>query len=233
MSIIYIETNLIGQGEYEFIQTWVEGSINVDEHILTENHDDRMYAAMTNLGYACKWFADKNIMRGDVCITTDTDGRDQKHSGEHDDLYKAIRSQKDYSDNRAKYALIYGRYVGYLDRIRELANTYEIGFTQNETAVVIERPKELELDRDNPYLIHNQNWTRQNIIQIKLSGNRTIVKCKACQASIEVEQTDKFVPIRLTDKKGYTVLIKSNKHLVRNFQEIHLGQHLNYEKAKN
>jgi len=236
MPVIHITTELIGLNEYEFTQTWVAGEINVDERIFIETHEDRMFAAMTNLGYACKWFADKNFTRGDICIVTDTDGQDQRYSGEHNDLYKAIWSQKDYQDNRVKYSIIYGRYAKYLDRIRELANIYEIGFTQNNAAFTDNNTKVKEyigIDSDSPYLIKNRKWTRQNIISIRLDGAFNIVQCNACQALERYNQTDNFVPFRVRDAKGRQAVITSNKHLVKNFQEIHLGLHINNETAKN
>lgn len=231
MPIIHIETNLIRPQEYQFTQTWVTGEMNVDERIFTESHDDRMFAAMTNLGYACKWYADKNFTRGDICIVTDTDGKDKRYNGEHDDLFKAIRSQREYQENRAKYQLIYGRYVGFLDRIRELANAYEINFTQNNTPLVeIQKGAEFTqiVDRNNPYLIANKKWTRQNIIRVSMKGNRNTVTCNACQKSIQYNITDNFAPLRISDGKR-TTLAKNNKQLVKNFQEVHLGQHLNNE----
>lgn len=228
MSVIHITTELVKPNKYEFIQTWEIGEQNLDERIFQENHEDRMFAAMTNLGYACKWYADKNHSRGDICIITDTDGKDQRYNGEHDDLFKAIRSRHDYQENRIKYSLIYGKYAKYLDRIRELADTYEIGFTQNE--LVTERTEKNEkenLDTDNPYLIQNQKWTRDNIIKISMRGTHNMVGCNACHKSIQYQQSDNFTPVRLQDAKGRKVLIRSNKQLVKNFQEIHLGMHLN------
>lgn len=229
MPTIHIETILIKSQTYEFMQTWVTGDLNVDERIFTETHDDRMFAAMTNLGYACKWYADKNFTRGDICIVTDIDGKDKRYNGEHDDLFKAIRLQREYRENRAKYQLIYGRYVGFLDRIRELANAYEINFTQNDKPLKeIQQGAEFTkvIDRDNPYLIANRKWTRQNIIRVSMKGNRNTVTCNACQKSIQYNITDNFIPFRVFDGHR-TTLVKNNKQLVKNFQEVHLGQHLN------
>ncbi len=234
MPTVHIETNLIARDQYEFIQTWVNGETNADERTFTETHEDRMYAAMTNLGYACKWLTDDNFVRGSVCIVTDKDGQDQRYNGEHDDLFKAIHSQRDYQLNRAKYAILYGRYVKYLDRIRELANAYEIAFTQNaremESGKLKVESEDRPIDRSNPFLIRNRKWTRENILKLSLAGAINTATCMACQASINYEQTDKFTAFRQPDRKGRQVMIRSNKQLVKNFQEIHLGLHLNYEK---
>lgn len=233
MPVIHIETNLIAANEYEFTQTFIVGGENVTERIYTESHEDRMYAAMTNLGYACRWYADENISRGDVCIVSDTDGKDVRYSGEHDDLFEAVYSRSDYQKNRAKYNLIYGRYVKFLDRIRDLADAYEIGFTQNAKpleAIKYEGKEFVQkenINDNNPFLIKNRKWTRLNLIKIDPRGTKNIITCMACQKSISYEQSDNFVPFRTRDSKGRLYLVKSNKHLVQNFQEIHLGQHLN------
>lgn len=243
MPVIHIETNVVAKDEYEFIQTLVVGAMNVEERTFQEPHEDRMYAAMTNLGYACKWYADQNITRGEICIVTDKDGKDQRYAGEHDDLFKAIHSQKDYDHNRAKYALIYGRHVKFLDRIRELANTYETVFTQNANALDDIRCGNVEFTEraqdDSPFLIRNRTWTRENIVRLSLNGTHNKVICMACQKSIQYNQTDNFTPFSQLyyDQKGLrrTVLIKSNKQLVKNFIETHLGMHTNnyVKKAKN
>lgn len=241
MATIHIETNLIAVKEYEFIQTVVVGEINVEERLFQEQHEDRMYAAMTNLGYACRWFADKNESRGSVCIVTDTDGKDKRYSGEHDDLFEAIRSQREYQKNRAKYALIYGKYVKFLDRIRELANSYEIGFTQNDKPVneircgmreFVKADTEYIADySNNPYF--NGAWTRDNIIRLSMSGRHNTVTCNACQRSIQYLQTDEFPTFRhqyLLQGKWRNVTVKNNKQLVKIFQDEHLGLHTDNDK---
>jgi hypothetical protein len=142
MYTIFIETIPTGHKIYEFAQTLTLDNDNLEERFLTENHDDRMIAAMTNLGKAARWLNDKQIERGAICIVSDKDGKDQRYGGEHDDLFQAIHSQSDYERNRMKYALIYGKHVAYLDRIRELANTNGIAFTQSQDVVTVDCPKE-------------------------------------------------------------------------------------------
>lgn len=127
------------------IQTLIVDGRNYDERVRREKHEDRMYAAMTNLGYACRWLVDRGDVRGTVCIQTDTDGKDKRYGGEHNDLFEAIRFRDEYRRNRAKYALIYGRYVGYLDRIRELADSHEIQFTDNSKR--LDDPKAAVIDQ--------------------------------------------------------------------------------------
>lgn len=232
MPVIHIQTDLISSGKYEFTQTWCVGETNADERTFTESHEDRMYAAMTNLGYACKWYGDKNITHGDICIVTDTDGKDQRYNGEHDDLYKAIRSSLDYQHNRAKYALIYGRYVRFLDRIRDLADTFEITFSQNDRSDA-DAPEVKETRAPLPLTKFQKiKWTRENIISLSFIGRENVVKCNACQKKIIFQQTDTFKPFRMfcgKDNKGHDrfAMVRSNKQRVKNFQEIHLGMHLN------
>lgn len=225
MSItIYIETNSIGGNAYEFIQTFNVDNQNVNERIIHENHADRMIAAMTNLGYACKWLTEERVSRGAICILKDQDGKDQKYGGEHDDLFEAVHSQTDYDDNRIKYSLIYGRHVSYLDRIRHLANSYEIAFTQNTE---VQQSRERFNDPNDPLLIVNRHWTRENITKLKLYGDRNVLECVACQKSIAVQQTDNFTGFRETNAKtDRPILIKTNKQLMDNFIELHLRLHI-------
>lgn len=136
MSIIHIETTPVGNNHFELLQTWVSGVENLDERTFTEKHEDRMYAAMTNLGYACRWLNDAHAIRGAVCIVSDKDGKDVRFNGEHDDLFEAVYDRNEYKKNRLKYGLLYGKHLGFLDRIRELADVNEITFTQNNEAAV-------------------------------------------------------------------------------------------------
>lgn len=199
MSVIHIETLPVAKGQYEFIQTWLSQDKCIDERTYTENHADRMIAAMTNLGYACRWFADTQTDRGVIVIVSDTDGKDVRFSGEHNELFKAIHSKIDYLDNRSKYHLIYGRYVGFLDRIRDLADEHEICFTQNSDALEGINDKGAEFVKGNKIPVHGKSdyWTRSNLLKLDLSGTANTVTYNACRKSIRYYQTDQFKTFQL------------------------------------
>lgn len=229
MPLIHIETQPVSVHTFEFIQTWIDDQgVNLDEHTYTEKAESRMYAAMTNLGYACRWLNDALASRGAVCIVSDRDGRDVKFGGEHDDLYNAIHSQNDYQRNRTKYGLIYGKYLSYLDRIRDLANLNEITFTQDATVTLgLNRGREqFALDPNDPNLPRNRGFTRENLLHISMKGNKNIVACRACTAFIEYKQTDEFIPYAaLNATRTRTVRVKSNKQMIAMFLEKHLSLH--------
>lgn len=228
MPVIHIETQPSAANAYEFIQTWIDDhGGNVDERTYNESHSDRMYAAMTNLGYACKWLSDGLAVRGAICIVTDTDGKDVRYSGEHDDLYEAIRSRPDYQKNRIKYGLIYGKYLGYLDRIRELADENEITFTQNADVMlgVVNRGREF-VDTLAPRVANPKYWKRDNLLVLSMKGRHNTVMCRICGKSIMYNQTDEFAPYSVWSDDGKrTKMIKSDKQAVAWFLESHCRIH--------
>lgn len=226
MSIIHIETSLVARGEYEFIQTWVDGYNNLDERVFTEKHEDRMFAAMTNLGYACRWLQDKQVSRGSVCIVSDRDGKDIRYNGEHDTLFEAVAFRSDYQKNRAKYALIYGKYVKFLDRIRELADVNEIAFTQNQEPFNDIKYNAVEVTLSAPVAYSFKGvFTRANLTKLSLAGTKNTLTCRACNKSIIVQTSDAFTPIRPVGNGRMAGLIKSNKQLVKKFLDEHCKIH--------
>lgn len=237
MSTIFIETIPIGNGEFEFTQTLTQAGQNIAERVWIENHSDRMYAAMTNLGHACKWIADDKIDRGAVCIVSDRDGLDKKFGGEHDELYEAIHSKDDFQKNRLSYSIFYGKYVAFLDRIRYLADSNEITFTQNLETLKLcnsETPQPFNTDPDSLHLIVNQNWTRENILKLSLKGDKNIATCRACQASITIQQTENFMAstVKHWDTKRL-MKIGNPKQLLEHFLNTHLHLHGKLKTKKN
>lgn len=228
MPTVHIETQPISANTYDLIQTWVgDGNSNLDERLYTEVHEDRMYAAMTNLGKACRWLVDCKVDRGAVCIVSDQDGKDKRYGGEHDDLFEAIYDPREYQRNRAKYSLIYGKYVSYLDRIRELADVNEIVFSQNATAVIeIARGKEFTAANAAEVVRPGSFYTRDTLLLLNLSGARNMVTCRHCGKSIMYAQTDNFAayPVWSDDGKRRK-LIKNNKQAVAWFLESHCRIH--------
>ena len=230
MSTIFIETIPIGNGEFEFTQTWTSAGVNLHERVWIETHEDRMYAAMTNLGKACKWLEDAKELRASICIVPDRDGRDKKFGGEHDELFEAVHSQADYEKNKIKYSIFYGKYVNFLDRIRHLANANEIAFTQGiETEVQSSKFKVqsfVESNPDDPSLIVNQNWNRDNLLKLSLKGDRNIITCRACQAELIVMQTANFMSSQVKHWETKRVMkITNPKQLIEHFLNTHLYLH--------
>ena len=93
------------------------------------NRATRMQAAIENVGHACRWLIDHRRRRGNVIILSDGEKGNWRYEGEHNALYEAVRSGKDYFRRRADYQAFYGDYVRYLDRIRSYASEYELTFS--------------------------------------------------------------------------------------------------------
>ncbi len=226
-NVIHIETNPINSETFEFIQTWVNGNNNLDERYLTEKHEDRMAAAIVNIGKAARWFVDTDTVRGSICIITDRDGTDERFGGEHDTLFNAIVSRDDYQKNRLKYALLYGSHVSRLDRIRDYADANEISFTQNAKALedVVFHGQELKAN----VLPMNQApgfWNEKNLTKIFLSGARNQIVCQLCGASAMFQQKDSFTAFTVwNEKTNKQNLISSNKAFIKFFLESHLFRH--------
>ncbi len=225
---VHIETIPTGHNSYEFIQTWVSGESNVDERILNEKHDDRMFAAMTNLGKAARWLADEGVDRGSICIVSDRDGKDTRFGGEHDALFEAVHNKPDYIRNRAKYSLLYGSHVRFLDRIRDLADNYEISFTQGRSTVlqeVVFHGK--EISPECPPEHHARNfWNKENLVTLSLDGSQNKIKCNLCGVSSVIQQKDSFTAFSVFSfKTNRTIILKTNKAFLKFFLEEHLHRH--------
>lgn len=227
-AVIHIETNTIGANQFEFIQTWVSGENNLNERYLQEKHDDRMQAAIVNVGKACRWLQDANAVRGSVCITSDKDGRDARYGGEHDALFEAIYNKSEYVRNRAKYNLLYHSHVKHLDRIRELADANEISFTQDRSPFlneVVFHGKELPATVKPEH--HARNfWNEGNLVTLSLAGSQNRIKCNLCGVSSVVQRKDSFTAFSVFSfKSNRTVIIKNNKAFLKFFLNEHLNRH--------
>lgn len=95
--------------------------LEIIEHWQT---DDRLLAAIINLGYACRWFHDTKIYNGFIDIKTDTDGQDHKYSNEHNILYGLINPSDGWQAR--KNASLYQEYQKYLWRIHDLTKANNI-----------------------------------------------------------------------------------------------------------
>lgn len=226
-NVIHIETNPINSNTFELIQTWVNGDKNLDEHYLTEKHEDRMAAAIVNVGKAARWFVDTNTSRGSICIISDKDGKDVRFNGEHDTLFDAIVSRSDYQKHRLKYALIYGNHVARLDRIREYADANEISFTQNAKALndVVFHGRETKANV-LPMRQASSYWNKTNLVKISLNGNRNRITCNLCGGTAMFQQKDSFTAFTAWfEKTGKDRQINTNKAFIAFFLETHLWRH--------
>ncbi len=225
---IHIETNPINSSQFELIQTWVTDDKNLDERYYLEKHDDRMAAAIVNVGKAARWFVDEKISRGAVCIISDRDGKDTRYAGEHDTLFEAIVSRDDYQKNRLSYGLLYGSHVARLDRIREYADANEITFTQNAKPLqdIVFHGKEIKPDYIPSGTFSRAFWNKDNLTVINLNGNRNRITCRLCGSSAMFQQSDSFCTFSAwSEKTNRNRLIKNNKAFIAFFLETHLWRH--------
>lgn len=136
MPVITIETNFIADNCYELIQTVNVGFACIGEITQKINAPDRMVAAMTNLGMACRWFIDRQQKDGikQIAIQRDFTNPDELAGNEHNDLFKAVSNLHNhlfgnvyqYRQDRLKYQAFYGDYVRYLDRIIDYIIEWQI-----------------------------------------------------------------------------------------------------------
>lgn len=86
--------------------------------------DDRLLAAIVNVGLACRWYFDNQIIHGFIDIKTDKDGKDRRYCGEHD-ILESLINPRDAWQNR-KHQSLYAEYKKYLYRIRDLVKACDI-----------------------------------------------------------------------------------------------------------
>ncbi len=137
MPTIEIETIPLTNNEFDLIHNFAEGATYYDEkHIpfdanaaaYEKLYEKRLIAAICNLGFACKWFADRATLGTEefrlVKIPTDQDGPDHRFDGEHDTLYALLFPANDYQSRRLHS--LYAEYMKYLNRIQELEWRFHI-----------------------------------------------------------------------------------------------------------
>ena len=121
MPALFIETIPIKRGEYQFMQSLYIGYDARGDWIHTYLIDERLEAAIINLGMACRYlhtnyqYWKKGNM---VILITDTDGKDIKYNGEHNALHGLIYPHNSFEAK--KFESLYGEYNKYLLKIREL-----------------------------------------------------------------------------------------------------------------
>lgn len=133
MPLIYCETNRIKQNEFELVRSEYVGldarNEIVEPH--TDVNNDRLYMAILNVGFACKYLGDREdkgepLAHRVVGIESDIDGKDSRNGGEHDILF-ALLVPKDDEYGRKMRSLYYD-YERYLSRILQLSMKYDIKF---------------------------------------------------------------------------------------------------------
>lgn len=79
---------------------------------------DRLMAAIVNLGFACRWYADNELTRGIIELKSDSDGKDYRYQKEHEVLFDLIYPRDGWRVK--KNISLYGEYRKYLHRIKDL-----------------------------------------------------------------------------------------------------------------
>lgn len=135
MPTIEIETIPLANNQFDLIHNFADGATYYDEqHIPFDSrvyetlHEKRLIAAICNLGFACKWFADRAAGGREefrlVKIPTDQDGQDSRYDGEHDTLHALLFPSNNYQSRRLHS--LYAEYMKFLNRIQELEFRYHI-----------------------------------------------------------------------------------------------------------
>jgi hypothetical protein len=120
MPSVYIQTFTKEKGLYEFIQSVYIGASPESETVLEYRAEDRLHAAILNLGFACRFLYDnyKDWSSNQIEIESDSDGKDKRGNGEHEILYSLLFPYSSYQ--RTKLARLYAEYDKYLSRLWSL-----------------------------------------------------------------------------------------------------------------
>lgn len=117
--IIHIETEKTAVSQFNFIWSISGADWNTDEiHRTWTLTNDRLRAAIVNLGLTCRCLKDNDVFQGTVQIKSDTDGLDQRYNGEHNALYALISPVDELQGQKLRS--IYFEYMKYVGRIKQL-----------------------------------------------------------------------------------------------------------------
>lgn len=125
--IIYLETERTPGApadHWDFIWSVSGADWNTDEIHMSVVSDDRLYAAIVNVGKACRCLADNEVFAGTIQIKSDIDGLDKRHDSEHDALFAMLAGGDD--PQARKLRSIYHRYNKFLGRIKQLQMQWNI-----------------------------------------------------------------------------------------------------------
>lgn len=120
MASVYLQTFAKGGKHFEFIQSVFIGLWPETEIILEYEAEDRLHAAIINLGLACRYLYDNysGWVTNRIEIESDIDGLDKRGNGEHDIMYSLLFPHSSYE--RRKLARLYSEYDKYLVRLWSL-----------------------------------------------------------------------------------------------------------------
>lgn len=128
---IEILTQRVGKNDFCFYHTVsrIEGGAithRFQDSVITfrEDTNDRLRAAIANLGLAARRFADAGQSNGCIVLENDKDGKDMKFGGEHNILFGLLYPDS-YGANK-KNASIYASYNTWLTKAKMLINDYRI-----------------------------------------------------------------------------------------------------------
>lgn len=125
MPIITLETECIKERQYQLIRGVSIGAGMIDEIVVDYEAPDRLWAAIINLGLACKYVVEKYPNYTKVIkLVSDGIYPDIKYGGEQNILYSLLHP---FSDSEArKHKALYKDYARLLDRVNHYRYNYTI-----------------------------------------------------------------------------------------------------------
>lgn len=116
MPTIYLETQPVGNEQYDLIQTRYIGLSADNEKHIDWKAPDRLTAAIVNLGFACRdLFENYNGWQNAIFIESDTDGLDHRYGNEHNIMYALLFPNSSYQAR--KQAKLYAEYDKHFSRL--------------------------------------------------------------------------------------------------------------------
>lgn len=119
--LIYIQTIRTKKNEFELIHSHYRGLTSIDEQsfIWSDENNDRLRAAIVNVGFALNELAkyDNDTYNNNIKIVgieSDKDGKDKRDGGEHDILYNLLVPANDFEGRKMRS--LYNGYERYLGR---------------------------------------------------------------------------------------------------------------------
>lgn len=120
MPLIAVQTIRVARNQFELNRVRYVGFDATKEinDRFEEKDNDRLRAAIINVGFACRQLFDEAAPVSIVSIESDSDGADVRNGGEHNVLYSLLNPSGDFEAR--KHRALYADYIKLLDRISEL-----------------------------------------------------------------------------------------------------------------
>lgn len=117
MPLIYCQTERIAVNKFELVHSYYLGASPIEDEIeiYIEPENNRLKAAIINIGLACKALTEIDTEIRVVGIEDDNDGLDVRYGGEHNILIAFLCSNNDYEVKKLRS--LYQEYLKFLDRI--------------------------------------------------------------------------------------------------------------------